>query len=87
VLRKLFTDHPNSVDESYFEHLLAASSFGLTMIFYGLLCLIHAVLPFLFEKSASIAIDRLYVRMVTHRNKNNPQSQSNITTPTTTPAE
>jgi hypothetical protein len=86
VLRKLFTDHPSSVDDNYFEHLLTASSFGLTMIFYGLLCLIHALLPFLFEKSASIAINRLYVRMVTHRNKNNPQAQPN-TTPTSTPAE
>ena len=50
MLVKLFTDHPNSVDESYFEHLLVASSFGVTMIFYGILCFVHALLPFLFEK-------------------------------------
>jgi hypothetical protein len=72
VLVKLFTDHPKSVDENYFEHMFMAGSFGVTMVFYGLLCFVHAVLPFLFEKSASKAIDRLYVRMVTHRNKKKP---------------
>ena len=72
MLVKLFTDHPNSVDENYFEHMFTAASFGITMVFFGLLCFIHAVLPFLFEKSASKAIDRLYVRMVSHRNKKNP---------------
>ncbi len=80
MLVRLFTDHPKSVDESYFEHLLTASSFGISMVFYGLLCFVHALLPFLFEKSASRAIDRLYIRMVTHRNKNNP-AESVPTTP------
>ncbi|UTW55849.1 DUF6356 family protein [Kordiimonas sp. SCSIO 12610] len=79
MLVRLFTEHPKSVDESYFEHLLMASSFGLTMVFYGLLCFVHALLPFLFEKSASKAIDRLYVRMVTNRNRKNAAKHSHPT--------
>jgi hypothetical protein len=66
-LRTLFTDHPAAVGESYGEHLVMASGFGLRMIFAGFACLIHAVLPFLFVRTGSIAINELHTRMVTNR--------------------
>lgn len=68
-LSKIFTDHPASVDETYGEHLVMASAFGLRMIGAGLACLVHAVLPFLFVKTGSIAITELHGRMVTNRNR------------------
>ena len=55
-ISKLFTEHPAAVGESYFGHLLAASSFGFRMMFAGLACLAHAVLPFIFVDTGSRAV-------------------------------
>ena len=48
-----FTRHPDEVGESYGAHFAAAAGFGLRMIAGGLACLVHAVLPFLFERTGS----------------------------------
>jgi len=67
--RRAFTEHPASVGENYFEHLVHASGFGLRMIMGGLACILHGVLPFLFVKTGSRQITTLHGRMVTHRSK------------------
>ena len=72
MLRRLFTEHPASVDETYLEHMGAATSFGTHMILAGLACLVHAVLPFLFIKTGSQAISTLHERMVTKRRRHAP---------------
>ena len=66
-LFRAFTDHPASVNETYGEHLAAASSFGWRMVIAGLACLIHGLLPFLFTSTGSNAIRELHGRMVTNR--------------------
>jgi hypothetical protein len=66
-IRRLFTDHPASVGESYFEHLAMAFSFSARMIGGGLACLIHGIFPFLFRASGSNCIRDLNDRMVMHR--------------------
>ncbi len=66
---RLFTEHPASVDETYFEHLVMALSFGAKMLAAGLACLVHAVLPFAFVKTGSAAIERLHDRMVANRRR------------------
>jgi hypothetical protein len=48
-----FTKHPREVGEGYFEHLGVASRFGLRMIAGGLGCFVHAVFPFLCERTGS----------------------------------
>jgi hypothetical protein len=58
-----FTRHPKEVGESYGEHLVHASGFGLRMIAGGLACLVHAVVPFLFVNTGSRTMDALYRRM------------------------
>jgi len=68
-MRKLFTDHPETVGETYFQHMYAASSFGVKMLGGAFCCFVHAVLPFMFEKSASITITALHDRMVTNRHR------------------
>jgi hypothetical protein len=68
-IKRLFTAHPASVNESYGEHLLQASSFGTRMILAGLACLVHGVLPFLFVRTGSTAITALHTRMVTSRRR------------------
>ncbi len=52
-IKKLFTDHPHSMDETYCQHLICAASYGLRMIFAGFAAIIHSILPFLFETTAS----------------------------------
>ncbi len=64
MLKKIFLDHPEAVDESYLEHLRVASSFGLTMILAGSACLLHGVVPALFTRTGSNAIRQLHERMV-----------------------
>jgi hypothetical protein len=67
-LRSLFTEHPASVGETYFEHLCAAMGFSLRMMLGGIACLLHAFFPFAFRRTGSDCICELYERMVTHRN-------------------
>lgn len=62
-----FTDHPHAVGETYGEHACAAAGFGGLMIAAGLACLIHAVLPWMFETTASNLVLRLHGRMAARR--------------------
>lgn len=62
-----FTDHPASVNETYFEHMSVGGSCGWRMVLAGLACLVHAVLPFLFPSTGSRTAADLYRAMVTHR--------------------
>lgn len=68
MFRRLFLDHPASVDESYVEHFRVASGFGMAMIVGGLGALVHAVLPAAFQTTGSDTIARLHARMVAKRN-------------------
>lgn len=58
----LFTKHPRSVGETYFQHLLMASGFAAGMAVATFVCLVHAILPFMFEKTGSKMIAELYQR-------------------------
>jgi Family of unknown function (DUF6356) len=71
-LIRAFTEHPASVGESYGEHLGRASCFGLRMMFAGIACLVHGVLPFLFQRTGSRAIADLNERMVVNRRRAPP---------------
>lgn len=62
-----FTRHPATVGESYWQHLFMATGFGLRMVAGGLACIVHALLPFLFEHTGSRCIANLHTRMVTKR--------------------
>ncbi|HKR92358.1 DUF6356 family protein [Novosphingobium sp.] len=64
---RLFRDHPRSVGETYFEHLRKASGFAGTMLVAGAACLVHAVIPSLFVRTASKTVMRLHDRMVANR--------------------
>lgn len=53
--------------ESYTQHLFRAVYFGARMVFAGIACLVHGVLPFLFVRTGSRAIAELNDRMVVSR--------------------
>ena len=65
--KRLFIDHPKSVDENYREHFGVASKFGLTMIWGGLGALVHAVVPGWCITTGSDTIRRLNRILVEQR--------------------
>ena len=62
-LTRIMVDHPNSVGETYFQHMRFALRFSGTLFVAAFCALVHAVLPFCFEKTASNIIRRLYARI------------------------
>lgn len=74
MFSKIFTDHPASVGETYFEHMKVAGSFGAAMFLGSLACFVHALLPNLFKTTGSDKVRALHHRMVTHRVANAPTS-------------
>ncbi len=66
---KAFTEHPETVGETYFEHMHSSFSFGSRMFIASLGCFMHGIFPFLCVKTGSKTICTLHDRMVTHRDK------------------
>jgi hypothetical protein len=58
-----FTRHPNSINETYVEHLCVAWRFGLKTFTASLACFVHGVFPFFFTSTGSSAIKRLHEDM------------------------
>jgi len=69
MIRKFFLEHPDSVGESYLEHMAVAASFGARMVLAGLACCVHALVPGLFVRTGSAAISELHERMVLSRRR------------------
>ncbi len=66
-IARLFTDHPDSVGETYGQHFAVACSFGGAMLRGGLACLLHGAFPFLCTSTGSSTVRRLHERMVVNR--------------------
>ena len=62
MIARLFLTHPASVDESYGEHARFAGAFSLKLFAAAGAALVHAVIPGLFEKTASRIVADLYLR-------------------------
>ncbi len=62
MIERVFLDHPRSVDESYFEHMAFAGRFAGTLLLAAGAALVHAVVPCLFEKTASRIVGDLYAK-------------------------
>ena len=59
----LFTDHPASVDETYFGHLKFAFGFAFWLGVASAAALVHAIVPALCETTASRILKRLHARI------------------------
>lgn len=57
-----FTDHPSSVNETYFQHMAMAFGFGGRMLLGGLACLVHGIFPWLCLTRGSDTIRGLHHR-------------------------
>ena len=77
-MKNIFTDHPASVGESYFEHMGMAFSFGGKMVLSGIACLLHGLFPWMFLTTGSEAVDELHTRMCEKRIKptNQPKADA-----------
>ena len=62
-----FTAHPNSVNETYWQHFAFALKFGFKMTLGGLVALLHAIFPFMFVTTAGRICDDLQ-----HMRQNSP---------------
>lgn len=63
--RKAFTDHPASVNETYFEHFRVASHYSRELAGASLKALVHAFVPGLCCTSASEKIKELHGEVTT----------------------
>lgn len=63
LLQSAFLDHPRSVDESYFEHMVFAGRFAATLLAAAFAALIHAIVPCLFEKTAGRMIQKMSAQL------------------------
>ncbi len=63
LIQRLFTDHPKAVNETYFQHLRAASSFAGGLVVCAFCCFVHALVPGFFTTSASARVERMHERM------------------------
>ncbi len=63
ALYRLFLSHPETVDESYGEHFRFALGFAARLFGAGCAALIHAIIPSLFESTASRMIREMHERI------------------------
>lgn len=72
TLKHIFTAHPETVGETYAEHLGVACSFGSRMLMAGIACIVHGLFPFLFTRTGSRTIGTLYDEMTVNRLRKAP---------------
>lgn len=63
MITRVFLNHPHTVNESYAEHAVFAGRFAFRLLGAGLAALIHAVIPCLFEKTASRMISEMHAKL------------------------
>ncbi|MES2755510.1 MAG: DUF6356 family protein [Pseudomonadota bacterium] len=67
MFARLFTEHPESVGESYADHFGVAARFGARMIAGGLGAFLHALVPALCKTTGSRTVDALHAEMCAKR--------------------
>ena len=69
MLDRWFLAHPRSINETYLEHQACALKFSGSLVRAGLACFVHALVPGLFERTASSAVAKLHDEMIAHRKR------------------
>ncbi len=75
---RYFKDHPGRVGECYFRHLGYSLKTGGQMVFYAFCLVLHGLLPFLCERTASDYVCRLYADMQARRQKSRCDEQDDV---------
>jgi Family of unknown function (DUF6356) len=63
MFRQLFLSHPQQAGESYLQHQRVALSFALPLLGAGLVAIVHALIPGLFQRTAGDIIRKLHGRL------------------------
>jgi hypothetical protein len=66
-MKNFFTAHPETIGETYWQHMAVALSFAGSLFAAAFAALVHAFFPAWFEKTASAKITCLHDRMVCNR--------------------
>ena len=69
MFKRLFIDHPRTVNETYIEHLIFAGSFGVKMVWGGIGAIVHALIPGLCITAGSDMIKTLNKTIVDQRER------------------
>jgi hypothetical protein len=77
-IAKMFNDHPASVGETYFGHMAFAAWFSSRLFMAAFAAIVHAILPFLFETTASRIVRELYERTHNRGRQAVPDDQTMI---------
>lgn len=62
-ITKKFTEHPASVDETYFEHMRVAAGFSAKLFKAAWCCAVHAIMPWRHCTTGSAAVRALHEEM------------------------
>lgn len=60
MFKKIFLDHPRSVNESFIQHFFFAIRFSLKLFSAASAAFVHAFIPSMCEKTASKKVTELY---------------------------
>lgn len=63
AIATLFLDHPQSVDETYLQHMRFAFGFAFWLGVAACAAVVHAIIPALCETTASRILMRLHARI------------------------
>ena len=67
-MKNIFTKHPNSVGETYLQHMWKAIKFSATLEWLAFCVFIHAIFPFWCEFTASEGVKKLNKVMQKRKN-------------------
>ena len=62
-VKTLFTQHPKDTGETYLQHLWFTVTISLQLFFAATTLLLHGILPFIFTRTTSAQIEKLYLIM------------------------
>ena len=68
-MKNIFTKHPNEAGETYLQHGCQSMRYSLTFLFLFGITFIHAILPFLFKKTASDIVCEMSEHMECRKEK------------------
>lgn len=63
AVRGKFTEHPESVGETYFEHMAVAGGFSKQLFKAAICCGLHAVFPWMHCTTGSTTVKELHAKM------------------------
>jgi len=67
TFQHIFIKHPKSVNETYLQHMRFAAGFAAQLLGAALAALVHAIIPCLFQKTASRMIQNMNAKITNRR--------------------